>query len=687
MPKVTVNNITFEVDPGYTVLQTAQMVDTEIPVFCYHPKLAIAGNCRMCLVEVEKMPKLVASCAMPIQEGMVIRTNTNKVKQARAGVLEFLLKNHPLDCPICDQGGECDLQDITMAYGASNSRFNDVKRAVNPTYMGPLIRPYMTRCIQCTRCVRFGADIAGMRELGAVGRGETMEIVTFLDQAITSELSGNLVDVCPVGALTSKPYQFQGRPWELKKTNSIDVLDAVGSNIRVDSFNLQVKRILPRLNEDINEEWISDKTRYACDALSIQRLDQPYIKRDNQLQVASWPEALAYTAQQLKSCQPHEIAVLIGDLVDVETIYSMKKLCDQMGIIHYDCRLHDEPINPVAGRASYLFNTTIAGIEQADFCLIIGANVRADAAMVHARLRKRYIMGDFNIAYLGGKLPQDRDLCFDYEDLGDELSTLTALIDGTHPMCKVLKAAQKPILIIGQSALSHKNGTALYQAARRLAAQYNFIQQNWCGFNVLHTAASRVGALDLNFTPTDPVVTTSSIIAAAREGSIKILYLLGVDHLDFNQLQNTFMIYQGHHGAAGAQHADVILPGCAYTEKSALYVNTEGRVQQTCAAVPPPGDAKEDWKVIRALSDVLQTPLSFNIIDQLHAQLYDQYPHFQQQDSITPCHLLPILTSEQLNLVGQFIPETFDFYQRDIISAHSVTMAQCANAAVTGDHV
>jgi len=687
MPKVTVNNITLEVDPGYTVLQTAQMVDTEIPVFCYHPKLAIAGNCRMCLVEVEKMPKLVASCAMPIQDGMVIHTNTDKVKQARAGVLEFLLKNHPLDCPICDQGGECDLQDITMAYGATNSRFNDVKRAVNPTYMGPLIRPYMTRCIQCTRCVRFGTDIAGMRELGAVGRGETMEIVTFLDQAIQSELSGNLIDVCPVGALTSKPYQFQGRPWELKKTNSIDVLDAVGSNIRIDSHNMQVKRILPRLNEDINEEWISDKTRYACDALTIQRLDQPFIKRDNHLQPTSWPEALSQCAQQLKSFQPHEIAVLVGDLVDVETIYAVKKMCDSLGITHYDCRLQDEPFVQGRERAGYLFNSTIAGIEQADFCLIIGANVRADAAMIHARLRKRYLLGGFNIAYVGGQLPQDRDFCFDYENLGDDLSILTALIDGTHVLCDTLKTAQKPMLIIGQAALRHRDAAAIYQATRQLAEQYNFIQQDWCGFNVLHTAASRVGALDIGFVSKDTAVTISSIITAAQQGSIKALYLLGVDQLDLSQLQDTFIIYQGHHGDAGAQHADVILPGCAYTEKSALYVNTEGRVQQTCAAVPPPGDAKEDWKIIRALSDALQMPLSFNTIDQLHAQLYEQHPHFQWQDIMTPCQWIPSSSLKPINLKGHFESETFDFYQRDIISAHSVTMAHCVSAAKPGDHV
>lgn len=676
MVKLTVNGQEVEVPEGFTVLQAAQMVDTEIPVFCYHPRLAIAGNCRMCLVEMEKSPKPIASCAMPAANGMVIHTQTEMVKKARKGVLEFLLINHPLDCPICDQGGECDLQDLTMGYGPGSSRYEENKRAVPDKYMGPIIQPFMTRCIHCTRCIRFADDIAGMPELGAVDRGEHMEILSYLDTAVTSELSGNLIDVCPVGALTSKPYEFRGRPWELEKTESIDVHDAVGSNIRIFSYAMKVMRILPRLHEDINEEWISDKSRYACDALAIQRLDQPYIRKHGKLQPASWDEALHAVTQRFKQRDVHKIAALAGDMVDCEAMMALKDLLDQLEIQNRDCRVDGAAHDPTS-RSGYLFNTTIAGIEQADCCLIIGANVRADAAMIHTRLRKRSCTAVFPIAYVGGKMPKERDFAFDYEDLGDDPSVLDLILTGEHPFGKTLKKAKRPMLIIGDAALTRKDGMAMLASARDIAETYNMVSPQWNGFNVLHSKASRVGGLDLGFVPGKGGLNAPEIQAAVEQGEIDTLYLLGVDDLDFSRLKNAFIIYQGHHGDAGAAHAHVIFPGAAYTEKNATYINTEGRVQKTLIALSPPGEAKEDWKIVRALSDKLKRPLPYNTLEELQARMVQANPVFANWDQITPA------VWEKFGKNGKFLKqrwngEIFNFYMRDVISRHSKTMALCS---------
>lgn len=679
MLKLTINDQEVEVPDGFTVLQAAQMVDTEIPVFCYHPRLAIAGNCRMCLVEMEASPKPIASCAMPAANGMVIYTQTDMVKKARKGVLEFLLINHPLDCPICDQGGECDLQDITMAYGPSTSRYEENKRAVPDKYMGPLIQPFMTRCIHCTRCIRFADDIAGMPELGAVDRGEHMEILSFLDTAVTSELSGNLIDVCPVGALTSKPYQFRGRPWELEKTDSIDVLDAVGSNIRLFTYAMKVMRILPRLHEDINEEWLSNKSRYACDALSLQRLDQPYIRKHGKLQPASWDEALQAVADRLKKREPHKIAALVGDLVDCESMMALKDLLDTLGIQNRDCRVDGAAHDPTS-RAGYLFNTTIAGIEQADCCLIIGANIRSDAALIHTRLRKRFLQGDFPIAYVGGKMPVGRDFAFDYDDLGDDPSVLDQILTGKHPFAKILQKAKRPMVIIGDTALTRKDGMALLNLARAIAETYHMVDPNsaWNGFNVLHSKASRVGGLDLGFVPGKGGLNTEEIPDAVEQGEIDTLYLLGVDDVDFSRLKNAWIVYQGHHGDAGAAHADVILPGAAYTEKNATYINTEGRVQKTLIALAPPGDAKEDWKILRALSDRVQNPLPYNTLEEVQSRMSQANPIFATWDIVEPAPWGPFGKKGKL-LKEHWDAESFHFYMRDVISRNSKTMALCVS--------
>lgn len=685
MPKLTINDVEIDVPAGYTVLQAAQMVDTEIPVFCYHPRLPIAGNCRMCLVEMENSPKPIASCAMPVNEGMIIRTNTEKVKKARQGVLELLLINHPLDCPICDQGGECDLQDITVAYGPSSTRFDDNKRAVPDKYMGPIIKTSMTRCIHCTRCVRFATDIAGVPEMGAVGRGENTEITTYLDHAISSELSGNLVDVCPVGALTSKPYQFQGRPWELGKTESIDVLDAVGSNIRLFTYGLKVKRILPRLHEDINEEWISDKTRYACDGLSTQRLDTPYLRQGGKLGPCTWDQAFEAIKNQLTKTSPKETAALVGDLADCESIKALKDLMDATGVDNRDCRLDGQQVSTDV-RASYLFNTTIAGIEQSDFCLIIGANVRSDAAMVHARLRKRYLMGGFKAAYLGGEMPTDRDFTFAYENLGTNPAILDEIISGKHAISKDLKAAKNPMIIIGRSALTRKDGQGLMHKAYEISDKYKLVRDDWNGFNVLHHAASRVGALDLDFVPTKKGLDTHGILDACTKGTIKTLYLLGADAIDFSKFhKDTFIIYQGHHGDAGAHHASVILPGAAYTEKDATYVNMEGRPQQSYLALDPPGEAKEDWKILRALSEVLGHTLPYNTLEELRAHMVKANKIFKNLNQITPSPWKAFGQDAKMSS-DKFKAESFDFYMADVISKYSKTMARCAQELSLHNH-
>lgn len=668
MPKITIDNQEVEVPEGMTVLQAAKLLDIEIPVFCYHPKLSIAGNCRMCLVEMDKSPKPIASCAMPASEGMVIHTHTPMVKKARQGVLEFLLINHPLDCPICDQGGECDLQDITMAYGGDTSRFHLNKRAVPDKEFGPLIETAMNRCIQCTRCVRFATEVAGVPELGATGRGEHMEIGTYVQKAITSELSGNMIDICPVGALTSKPYSYRGRSWELSHTPSIDVFDAVGSSIRIDSRGREVMRILPRQNDEINEDWISDKSRFAYDGLKYQRLDQPYVRgQDGCLQPASWTQAFDVIVDRLQHIPGDHIAAIAGDMVDLESMAALKDLMAALGSSHLDCRQDGAQVGH-GPRCSYLFNTTIEGIEKADFCLLIGTNPRWEAPLINARIRKNYLNTGLSVARLGSP----HDLGYPVEDLGNDPLILEHLLKGKHPLAARLKAAKHPMLIVGQGALQREDGPALLTIAREIAEKYKFIHDSWNGFNVLQTAASRVGGLDLGFLSTG----LPGIFHRIKRKETQVVYLLGADEIDMTKLKPAFVIYQGHHGDRGAAIADVILPGAAYTEKSGTYVNTEGRVQRSLKAVSPPGEAKEDWKIIRALSEKLGLELPYNTIEEVRARLCDITPLFDELDKIQRAPWEAFSYEGSLTSMP-FEPLIKNFYMTDSISRHSVTMAKC----------
>ncbi len=678
MPKLTIDGIELEVEAGMTVLQACELAGVEIPRFCYHERLSVAGNCRMCLVEMEKSPKPIASCAMPVGEGMVIKTDTPLVKKARQGVMEFLLINHPLDCPICDQGGECDLQDQAMAYGTDRSRYQENKRAVADKYLGPLVKTVMTRCIHCTRCVRFITEVAGVEELGATGRGEHLEIGTYVEKALTSELSANIIDLCPVGALTSKPYAFAARPWELTKTESIDVMDAVGSNIRVDARGREVMRILPRLNEDVNEEWISDKTRFACDGLKRQRLDRPYLRRDGRLQPASWSDALNAVAARLKSAPGARIAAIAGDLADVEAMVALKDLLAALGSANLDCRQDGAAIDP-ACRAGYLFNPTIAGIEQADAILVVGSNPRLEAPVLNSRIRKRWLTGKLRVGVIG---PQ-ANLTYRTEYLGAGPETLKQLADGSHPFAAVLKAAQRPMLILGQGALARADGAALLGLARRVAEGCGLIKDDWNGFAMLHTAAGRVGGLDAGFVPGPGGKDVAGILDAAAAGAMDVVYLLGADEIDMARLGKAFVIYQGHHGDAGAHRADVILPGAAYTEKNATYVNTEGRVQRTRLAVFPPGDAREDWAILRALSEAAGKRLPYDNLAQLRARMMQISPRFDRPGTVEPASWGGFGGDGAVGSAA-FVSPIDNFYMTDPICRASETMAECTAAFVPG---
>jgi NADH-quinone oxidoreductase subunit G len=678
MPKLTIDGQQIEVPAGLTVLQACELAGAEIPRFCYHERLSVAGNCRMCLVEMEKSPKPIASCAMPVADGMVIKTNTPLVHKARNGVMEFLLINHPLDCPICDQGGECDLQDQAMAFGYDRSRYREPKRGVTDKDFGPLIKTAMTRCIQCTRCIRFSTEIAGVEMMGAAGRGEHMEVITYVGEAINSELSGNLIDLCPVGALLSKPYAFSARPWELTKTESIDVLDAVGSAIRIDSRGREVMRVLPRLNEAVNEEWISDKTRFACDGLKRQRLDQPYVRQGAKLVPASWDEAFDAIAKRLDSVPGQRIAAIAGDLADLESMYALKGLMGALGSANIDCRQDGAAIDP-STRSGYLFNTGIAGIEQADLCLLIGTNPRWEAPLINARLRKRYLMGGFKLASIG----PETDLTYPVETLGEGPDTLAAIAEGRHPFAEKLKAAKKPMLILGQGALRRTDGAAVLALARKLAESFNLVREDWNGFNMLHTAAARVGGLDIGFVPGAGGRDVKGIIEGAENEVIDVVYLLGADEIDTNRLGKAFVIYQGHHGDAGAHRADVILPGAAYPEKNGTYVNTEGRVQQARLATFAPGDAREDWTILRALSERLGRKLPFDNLDQLRQQLFKQHPGLAALDE------KPAAAWGNFGKAGSVASTPFqlpidNFYMTDPISRASATMAACSAAFLRG---
>ena len=675
MTKLTIDGIEVEVPAGSTVIQACEKIGVEIPRFCYHERLSIAGNCRMCLVEMEKSPKPVASCAMPVADGMVIKTDTPMVHKARKGVMEFLLINHPLDCPICDQGGECDLQDQALFYGFDRTRFKENKRAVRDKDFGPLVETHMTRCIHCTRCIRFATEVAGVQELGAIGRGEHMEITTYLEGAISSEMSGNVIDLCPVGALVSKPYAFTARPWELKKTESIDVLDAVGSNIRIDTRGPEVMRVLPRLNEEVNEEWISDKTRFAYDGLKRQRLDRPYIRENGKLREASWTEALEAVAARLKGRSGDKVAAIAGDLADCESMLALKELLASVGSVNLDCRQDGAKLDP-GNRASYLFNTTIAGIEQADVCLLIGSNPRLEAPIVNARLRKRFLMGGFKVASIGAPV----DLTYRVESLGAGSQTLSDVLSGKQPFAETLKGAKNPMLIVGQGALTRADGAQILASAAQLAQACGLIKDGWNGFNVLHTAAARVGGLDLGFVPGNGGRDLAGILDAAQSGAIDTVYLLGADEIDMNRLGKAFVVYQGHHGDAGAHRADVILPGAAYTEKDALYVNTEGRVQRAHQATTPPGEARADWTILRALSQAVGQTLPYDSLPQLRARLVATNPVFGTLDCVQAATWrAPAGAPASASGDSQpFRTAITNHYMTDAISRASVTMATCS---------
>ncbi|TVR83081.1 MAG: NADH-quinone oxidoreductase subunit G [Rhodospirillales bacterium] len=676
MPKLTIDGHEVEVDPGLTVLQACELQGIEIPRFCYHERLSIAGNCRMCLVAMKGSPKPIASCAMPVAEGMVIETDTPQVHKMRKGVMEFLLINHPLDCPICDQGGECDLQDQAMAYGFDRSRYHENKRAVEDKYMGPLIKTIMTRCIHCTRCIRFASEVAGVPELGATGRGEHMEITTYLEHAMTSELSGNVIDLCPVGALTSRPYAFVARPWELRKTETIDVMDALGSNIRVDSRGSEVLRVLPRINDDVNEEWISDKTRFACDGLRRQRLDRPYVRRQGRLQPANWDEAFAAIAERVNGTEGSRIAAIVGDLACAESMAALKDLMEALGAPHIDCRqdgayLEGEP------RSSYLFNSTIAGIEAADACLLIGSNPRVEAPVLNARLRKRYLAGGFAVGLIG----EPADLSYPYDHVGTTAGDLGRILAGAHPFAERLRGAERPMLVLGMGALVGRDGAAVLAAARRLAEDVGMIDpaKPWNGFNVLHTAAARVGGLDLGLLPGAQGRDVRGILDGAATGAIDVVFLLGADEIDMARLGQAFVIYQGHTGDAGASRADVILPGAAYTEKDALYVNTEGRCQAALRAVHPPGEAREDWAILRALSDVLGKTLPYDSIRELRARMAEDCPWMGAVDSVVAARWGGF--GREGPLGDEPLRSTIDnFYLTNPVCRASVTMAECVAA-------
>ncbi len=698
--KLIIDGNEIEAEDTITLLQACEQAGAEIPRFCYHERLSVAGNCRMCLVEWVGAPKLQASCALqvrdifPNKDGTPAKINTNSapVKKAREGAMEFLLINHPLDCPICDQGGECDLQDQAMAYGrASFHRFNENKRAVENKYMGPLIKTIMTRCIQCTRCVRFATEVAGVSELGATGRGEEMEITTYLQQAFTSELSGNVVDLCPVGALTSRPYAFNARPWELRKTESIDVMDGMGANIRVDTRGRQVMRVLPRNNDEINEEWISDKTRHARDGLSCQRLDKPYVRRNGKLVAASWVEAFAAISSKMKTCAPQRMAAIVGDLAGAEEIKALKDLMTGLGVVNLDCRQDGAKLKSTP-RQGYLFNTTIAGVEAADLVLYIGTNLRWEAPVLNARMRKLWLNTNVRFANIG----KAYDLTYPVAQLGESADVLQALVDGRHEFADALKEARRPMLIVGAGAYCRPDGAALLKLAARLAMDTGMIgpagihEGGWNGFNVLHTAASRVAGLDLGFVPGDAGRDLDGILSGAQSGEIELVYLLGADELDTTKLGNAFVIYQGTHGDAGAHRADVILPGAAYTEKSGLYANFEGRLQMANRAGFPPGDAKEDWAILRALSDVLGQPLPYDDIDGVRRALSAQCALYgslgmPELPGADPGIWNAIGDTGQVDGGLSLASPIRDFYLTNPIARASETMAECSRLFVTGD--
>ena len=676
MPKLTIDDVEIEVPAGVSVLQACEAAGREIPRFCYHERLSIAGNCRMCLVEMERSPKPIASCAMPVGEGMVIRTDTETVRKARNGVMEFLLINHPLDCPICDQGGECDLQDQAMAYGFDRSRYQENKRAVLDKHMGPLVKTIMTRCIHCTRCVRFATEVAGVPDLGLLGRGENAEITTYLEKSLASELSANVIDLCPVGALTSKPYAFNARPWELEHTESVDVLDAVGSAIRIDTRGPQVLRVLPRLNEAVNEEWLSDKSRYACDGLRRQRLDKPYLRESGTLREATWAEAFAAIAGRVKGLAGERIAAITGDLVDAEAMVALQDLMARLGSPHIDCRQDGARLD-ASVRGSYLLNSTIAGLAEADAVLLIGTNPRWEAPLVNTRLRAAWLNNGMATSLIG----QQVDLTYPVDYLGAGPETLQQVAAG-GAVVDALRQAERPAVIVGMGALARPDGAAVLGVARKIAEDAGLVRDGWNGFNVLHTAAGRVGGLDLGLVPGPGGRDVAGILAGATAGDIEVVYLLGADEVDMAALGSAFVIYQGHHGDTGAHRANVILPGAAYTEKDGTYVNTEGRVQLARLTMHPVGDARADWTILRALSDALDNGIGFDTLGDVRRRLVEVNPVFDRVDEVVPAAWGTFGDAGATLDAAPFVSPVANFYMTDPISRASETMAKCTREFV-----
>jgi len=668
MPKILINGKEIEFEKGMTVLQACELADVEIPRFCYHEKLSIAGNCRMCLVEMEKSPKPIASCAMPAAEGMNIKTNTPFVEKARKGVMEFLLANHPLDCPVCDQGGECDLQDQSLYYGVDKSRFVENKRDVKEKYMGPLIKTQMTRCIHCTRCVRFATEVAGVPEIGAIGRGENMEITTYLEKSMESELSANVIDLCPVGALTSKPYAFEARPWELKKTESIDVMDAVGSNIRVDTYNWEVKRILPRLNNEINEEWISDKTRYSCDGLLKQRIDVPYIKRENKLQKSSWDEAIALLVEKIQSIQPDEVAGHIGDMINMESALGFKKLFNIFKSKNLEFREKIFYIN-TEEKINYIFNSSIAGIEESDLILLVGTNPRNEATILNARIRKTFVQKSVPIFSIGNP----GDLTYDYEVIGNRTDDIKKIVNNEHEFTKKLLSSKKPIIIIGESALELKSGKFVFEKLKSFLINNNLINENWNSLNILTQNASTVGLLDLKILQTEM---QNDFFTNLKNKKFKLLYLLGSDNLDFKK-DNEFVVYQGSHGDRGAEIADIILPSSTYTEQNGLYENLEGRLQECKKASYPIGESLEDWKIFNKIIKKISIQEKTSNFDQLRKEVLNIIPNLSNLNDLPKKEVIKKNEIKADFISEEIVIRELDYYYTNSISRSSKTMSEC----------
>ena len=671
MLKLKVNNNEVEVEEGLTVLQACEKAGVEIPRFCYHEKLSIAGNCRMCLVEIEKSPKPVASCAMPVAEGMNIKTNTEFVEKARKGVMEFLLANHPLDCPVCDQGGECDLQDQSMFYGVDKSRYKENKRKVPEKNMGPLIKTQMTRCIHCTRCVRFATEVAGVPELGAIGRGEDMQITTYLEQSMQSELSANVVDLCPVGALTSKPYVFEARPWELKKTETIDVMDAIGSNIRVDTYGWEVKRVLPRINEDINEEWISDKTRHACDGLLNQRLDKPFIKYNGKFEKATWKEVYEIIKSKLKNVKKEKICGITGDLTNMETLYIFKEFFNKTLDSHnIESRSDHSYFNPEK-RENYLFNSSINGIEESDFIMLVGTNPRYEATILNARIRKAYLQNKTKIISLNDV----GDLTYPYESLNTNTETIKDIVEDKHEISKLITNAKKPIVIFGQSIFKLKSAKFIFESFKTFLINKNKISSEWNALNIISENASTVGSYDLGIYKTTDG--SNEILKDIEDNKFDIIYLLGQDNLKFNK-KSEFIIYQGSHGDKGAEMADIILPGAAYTEQNGFYTNLEGKFQKAYKASYPLEEAKEDWQIINEIAEIMNHRKLFNDKEELDSSLINQINLFKEKNSSKNFSKI-----QNLNLneeILKIVPE--DYYYSNVIARASKTMNECKRAKI-----